>query len=108
MTPQASTPAGPPLSRRTASLSEAETQAGLRAIHRVLVHGRALAHQGADHALLVDVFDAVEVLPLTLLRPAEFEDLFLPTLDGLAAKHPGFRGVRDEFAAAVGVEARRG
>jgi hypothetical protein len=58
--------------------------------------------------LLADVFDAVEVLPLTLLRPAEFEDLFLSVLDGLAAKHSGFRGVRDEFAAAVGGAERGG
>ena len=88
-------------SQRTAPLTEAEARAALRAIHRVLVAARAMAYDRADPAALADVLDAAEVLPQSLLRPAEFDDLFRPTLDALAAKYPALRGARDEFAEAT-------
>jgi hypothetical protein len=89
------------LSHRTAPLTEAELRAALRAIHRIVATARGMAYDRADPAALADVLDAAEVLPLSLVRPAEFEDLFRPTLDALAGQFPAFRGIRDEFIEAT-------
>ncbi len=87
-----------PLSHRTAPLTEAELRAALRAIQRILATARGMAY---DPAELTEVLDAVEVLPPSLLRPAEFENLFRPALDALAGQFPVFRGIRDEFIEAT-------
>jgi hypothetical protein len=91
-------------STRTAPLTDVETRAALRAIHRILVLARLQAYEKADPAELADILDAVEFLPEMLLRPAEFDDLFRGTLASLADKHPRFPGVLAEFDAAVGRE----
>lgn len=86
-----------PLSHRTAPLTEVELRAALRAIHRLLVAARNMAHDRTDSAMLANVLDTAEVLPQSLFHPAEFDDLFRPTLDALAGQFPAFRGIRDEF-----------
>jgi hypothetical protein len=78
-----------------------ELRAALRAIHRLLVVARNMAHHQTDPTALTNLLDAAEVLPQSLLRPAEFEDLFRPTLDALAGQFPAFRGIRDEFLEAT-------
>lgn len=90
-----------PLSHRTTPLTEDEIRAALRAIHRILVVARGLANDHAAPSVLANILDATEILPQSLLRPAEFDDLFRPTLDSLAASYPEFRGLRDEFAEAT-------
>jgi hypothetical protein len=92
-------------STRTAPLTDVETRAALRAIHRILVLARLRAYERADPAELADILDAVEFLPEMLLRPAAFDDLFRGTLESLAAKYPRFPGVLTEFDAAVGCPA---
>ena len=88
-------------STRTEALSPRELRAALHAIHRVLVVGRFMAYRGESSERLAEVFDAVEILPPMLLNPAEFDDLFVPILEGLADKFRGMRGIRDEYLAAV-------
>ncbi|HVK16931.1 MAG TPA: hypothetical protein VM533_08270 [Fimbriiglobus sp.] len=82
-------------------MTEGETRAALRAIHRLLVVARGMAYDRSDPAALADILDAAEVLPQSLLRPAEFEDLFRPTLDALAGRFPALRGIHDEFVKAA-------
>ena len=88
-------------SGRTEPLSPGEMRAALRAIHRILVVGRMMAYDDESPAKLAEVFDAVETLPRMLLNPAEFDDLFVSILDGIADKFHGMRGIRDEYLAAV-------
>lgn len=89
-------------SRRTTPLTETEQRAALRAIHRLLVEARAMARRHADYRELADLLDATEVLPQSLLRPAEFDDLFRATLADLAEKYPAVQGIHEEFARTVG------
>lgn len=89
-------------SQRTNPLTEAEQRAALRAIHRLLVEARAMAYRHADYHELADLLDAAEVLPQSLLRPAEFDDLFRATLADLAEKYPAARGIHEEFTRTVG------
>ena len=88
-------------SSRSQALSQIETRAALNALHRVLVVGRLLAYQQEPAERLAKIFDATEIMPRMLLNPAEFDDLFLLLLDGLADQFEGMQGIRDEYLAAV-------
>jgi hypothetical protein len=88
-------------SARSQPLSRVEMSGAPDAIHRILVVGRMMAYDEEPPAKLAEVFDAVEILPRMLLNPAEFDDLFVPILDGLADKFQGMRGIRDEYLAAI-------
>ena len=88
-------------STRSHPLSPLELRAALKAIHRILVAGRLMAYDDESPARLAKVFDATEIMPQMLLNPAEFDDLFVVLLDGLADEFDGMKGIRDEYLAAV-------
>ncbi len=46
----------------------ADPNKALKAIHKLLVHGRILAHEGLKGAELVDFFDTLEYLPALMLE----------------------------------------
>ncbi len=75
-----------------------ERRAALTALHRALVRARDIARRGDSLAAAV-ILDALEPLPLAMLNPPEFDDLFRLTLRSLAERFPGFAGIHDDFVA---------
>lgn len=61
--------------------------AAIKALQSVIIRGRTMAHEGADHRKIADLLDRAEYLAALIYRPADMTDEFREYLAEFASIH---------------------